>query len=88
MLEPNNLINEGLNLMMFGMGFVFVFLTLLVFATGLMSRLVTKYIPEPAPVAPKSRKAAAVAAPAAADDSQLVAVLSAAIKQYRSRHPR
>ena len=87
-MEPNNLINEGLNLMMFGMGFVFVFLTLLVFATGLMSRLVTRYIPEPAPVAAKSRKATAVAAPAAADDSQLVAVLSAAIKQYRSRHPR
>lgn len=86
-MEPNNLINEGLNLMMFGMGFVFVFLTLLVFATGLMSHLVTKYIPESAPVAAKSRRLAANPLPAA-DDQQLVAVISAAIKKYRSHHPR
>ncbi len=88
MLEANNLINEGLNLMMFGMGFVFVFLTLLVFATGLMSRLVTRYIPEPAPIARKSPRLAATPAAAAADDQQLVAVISAAIKKYRSHHPR
>ncbi len=85
MLEPNNLINEGLNLMMFGMGFVFVFLTLLIFATGLMSRLVTRYFPEPAPAASKKAR---FAEQTPADEQQLVAVLSAAIKQYRSRHPR
>ncbi|MEH6472621.1 MAG: OadG family transporter subunit [Halopseudomonas sp.] len=84
-MESSNLINEGLTLMVFGMGFVFVFLTLLIFATGLMSRLVGKYIPEPAPAAPRASRAAAVAAP---DEGQLVAVISAAIKQYRARHPR
>lgn len=85
-MEANNLINEGLTLMVFGMGFVFVFLTLLVFATGFMSKMVGKYLPEPVPAAPK---AAPKAAPAAAvDNAQLIAVISAAIRQHRERHPR
>lgn len=84
-MESSSLMNEGLTLMVFGMGFVFVFLTLLVFVTGLMSRFVERYLPEPVPVAPAP---AAPAPVAAADDGQLVAVISAAIKQYRSRHPR
>ncbi len=83
-MEATNLINEGLTLMVFGMGFVFVFLTLLVFITGMMSRLVERFIPEPQPVL----ATAAPAPVAATDDGQLVAVISAAIKQYRSRHPR
>jgi oxaloacetate decarboxylase gamma subunit len=82
-METNDLINEGLILMVFGMGFVFVFLTLLVFITGLMSRLVERFIPEPQPVVPAAR-----APVMASDDGQLVAVISAAIRQYRSRHPR
>ena len=32
--------------MLYGMGTVFVFLTILVFATGLMSKLVNKFAPE------------------------------------------
>jgi len=38
----NNLIDEGLRLMLVGMGTVFVFLTLLVVATTLMSRIVIR----------------------------------------------
>ena len=83
-MEATNLMNEGLTLMVFGMGFVFVFLTLLVFITGLMSRLVERFIPEPQPL----QVAAAPAPVMASDDGQLVAVISAAIRQYRSRHPR
>ena len=36
-MEPTNLITEAFNLTLFGMGFVFVFLTLLVLVTKLMS---------------------------------------------------
>lgn len=40
------LIDQGLNLMLYGMGTVFVFLTILVFATGLMSRIVARFAVE------------------------------------------
>jgi oxaloacetate decarboxylase gamma subunit len=39
----NELINEGLTLMLAGMGTVFVFLTALVIAMMLMSRLVARF---------------------------------------------
>jgi oxaloacetate decarboxylase gamma subunit len=77
----DNLMSEGLNLMVFGMGFVFVFLTLLVFATGFMSKLVNKLAPEPEP---KPKKPAAPAA-AAGNNDELIAVMTAAVHQYRSR---
>jgi len=41
-----SLIDQGLNLMLYGMGTVFVFLTILVFATKTMSALVSKFSPE------------------------------------------
>lgn len=77
-----NLLSEGLNLMVFGMGFVFVFLTLLIFSTVGMSKLVGKYFPE-APPQPKARKAAPAAA-AANNNDELIAVMTAAVHKYRS----
>lgn len=43
----DELINQGLMLMLTGMGTVFVFLTALVIATTLMSRLVMRWQPAP-----------------------------------------
>lgn len=86
----DDLLSEGLELMIFGMGFVFVFLTLLVFMTGLMSKLATKYAPAPEPQLTKKRKSAtapasvSVGAAAAADNDELVAVISAAVHKFRS----
>jgi len=80
----DNLFSEGLTLMVFGMGFVFVFLTLLVFITGTMSRLVSRYLPEPAPKTVKARPQAA-AGVAAGNNDELIAVLSAAVHKYRSK---
>ncbi|MEH6442364.1 MAG: OadG family protein [Oceanospirillaceae bacterium] len=78
-----SLISEGLSLMVFGMGFVFVFLTLLVGMTKLMSKLVIKY--EPAPVAAPARAKRKVAAPVAqSNNDELVAVITAAVHKYRS----
>ncbi|MDO6515459.1 MULTISPECIES: OadG family protein [unclassified Neptuniibacter] len=76
-----NLLSEGLELMAFGMGFVFVFLTLLVFTTSGMSKVVSKYFPE-APAKPKAKKAAPTAATASNDE--LIAVMTAAVHKYRS----
>jgi oxaloacetate decarboxylase gamma subunit len=39
----SNLINEAINLTLFGMGFVFVFLTLMVIVTNVMSLLVKRF---------------------------------------------
>ena len=41
----SNLINEATNLTLFGMGFVFVFLALMVVVTTMMSVLVKKFQP-------------------------------------------
>lgn len=75
----DSLVSEGLNLMVYGMGFVFVFLTLLVFVTTMMSKLVNKFLPEPI----VEQKAKASAPQAAANNDELLAVLTAAVHKYR-----
>ena len=62
----NGLINEGLTLMLVGMGTVFVFLTLLVAATTLMSRLVTRFQPGSAVGGDSDAEIATIAAAIAA----------------------
>lgn len=49
----STLIDQGLNLMLYGMGTVFVFLTILVFATRAMSFVVNRLSPEQASEADK-----------------------------------
>jgi oxaloacetate decarboxylase gamma subunit len=72
----DSLISQGVELMLFGMGTVVLFLTTLVFVTAAMSALVRRYLPSvPEP---------AVAAPAA-PEATLVAVISAAIHKHRSQ---
>jgi len=43
----HTLMQQGMDLLIFGMGAVLVFLTLLVIATVIMSRLVTRFFPDP-----------------------------------------
>ncbi len=66
----NELINEGLTLMLAGMGTVFVFLTMLVIVMTLMSRLVMRFQPVPD-------------TPDAGDDE--VAAIAAAITEHRRK---
>ena len=75
-----NLLNQGITLLIYGMGMVFTFLTLLVIGTTLMSKIVAKLFPEAEiePVLQSGRTAAQT-------DAQLTAVIAAAIHQYRSR---
>jgi oxaloacetate decarboxylase gamma subunit len=67
------LLEQGLALMLAGMGTVFVFLTLLVFATTGMSALVRRF--EPAPIAESS-----------GPTEEEVAAITAAITLHRSKH--
>ncbi len=46
----DTLIDQGINLMLFGMGTVFIFLTILVFATNLMSKIVNRLVPQVEPI--------------------------------------
>lgn len=80
----DNLLWEGLSLMMVGMGAVFVFLMLLVFTTSIMSVLVAKFLPEP-PI-PAVTQAPSKVAPVPTEDDRLLAVITAAIHRHRSRH--
>lgn len=76
----DNLVSQGFELALFGMGTVFVFLALLILATKTMSTLVLRY--EPAVSAsPANTVTQAASSP---DRSHLVAVISAAIAQHRS----
>ena len=66
--------------MLLGMGTVFVFLTILVIVTAIMSSLVQKY---------GSVQPTDLASPGAAgelDEATLLAVISAAIHAHRSKH--
>jgi len=73
------IIQQGADLMLYGMGTVFTFLTLLVIITGIMSSLVTRFFPEAEkPVAP-------VSVPAGQVDARTLAVIKAAIEQHRKR---
>jgi oxaloacetate decarboxylase gamma subunit len=76
----SELVSSGLELMVFGMGTVFSFLVLLIFATSLMSKIVNKFAPEPV-VVPQT----AVTAPTQGADPQLLKVLAAAVKEHRAR---
>jgi oxaloacetate decarboxylase gamma subunit len=83
----SELITAGFNLALYGMGFVFTFLILLVILTTCMSTLVRRYMPSPAPVVPRrsaGKKVAAKPPAANADQGKLVAVITAAIRQHRS----
>lgn len=86
----SELMDQGLNLALVGMGVVFTFLTVLVVLTTLMSRLLA-LLPEQDTVVGAAGGAAP--GPAVSDstntgqtDQRLVAVISAAIRQHRRRH--
>lgn len=67
---------SGIELMFAGMGIVFVFLTMLVFAINLMSALVQRYFPD------ASSKMHSVTSSL---DKSTVAAITAAVHQYRNK---
>lgn len=79
-----DIITQGFELMLYGMGTVLLFLTLLVGATTVMSRLMTRYFPDPAAPAVPARPAVGEQ-PAPAVAPRLVAAITAAMHQHR-RH--
>ena len=82
-MESTNLVAEGVELMLLGMGSVFGFLILLVACTSAMSAILSRYFPEALPVPKVARKKAA-AAPVSVEPD-VIAAIGAAIKQHRAR---
>ncbi|WPC06526.1 OadG family protein [Pseudomonas benzenivorans] len=82
-MTPSQLLLEGVELMLFGMGFVFVFLALLILSIRLMARLLERFA---APV-PQRAVAAPVPTRASAQDPapEVLAAIQAAIHQHRAR---
>jgi len=86
-----DIVNQGVELMLFGMGTVLVFLTVLVLAIALMSRVLQRYFPvlENRPDANSARPpAAAQTSGPAPVNAELVAAITGAIQQHRARSPR
>ena len=80
------IVAQGFELMLYGMGTVVLFLALLVVATTAMSRAVGRWFSEPSPT-PPAVTGGAVSATASADpDAEVVAVISAALQQHRRKY--
>lgn len=86
-MAVGELMIQGLELMLLGMGVVFVFLTLLVAMVTFMSFLVNRFAPEQAESTVGLPRPAAVLG-GNNDDQEVVAVISAAVQRYRARHKR
>ncbi len=83
----DTLMQQGVDLMLYGMGSVVVFLTLLVIAMVLMSSGINRWFPEPeASLEPSRRKPSSAPRPSADKvDDKTLAVIKAAIEQHRAR---
>ncbi|HCP54194.1 MULTISPECIES: OadG family protein [Pseudomonas] len=82
-MTPSQLLSEGVELMLYGMGSVFVFLTLLILSIHLMARLLGRIAP---PVAAAAVTPATPAVQAEqGPEPDVLAAIQAAISQHRAR---
>ena len=79
MSNSSDLVQGGIELLLNGMGTVFVFLVVLIFSMKAMSAIVSKF-PDKEVAAPKK---AATNVPS--DELQQIAVAAAAVQAYKSR---
>ena len=78
-MHINELITSGVELMLIGMGIVFLFLAMLIVAVNLMSVVIQRYLP----AAPVQTTPVAVTS-----DHREIAAITAAVHQYQNKHKR
>ena len=78
----SELLLQGFELLLLGMGIVFGFLTVLVFMLRGMSGLAARLAPAEQPLAELPTPVAV------SDDRRVIAAISAAVARYRAAHPR
>ncbi len=81
----DDLFQQGLDLLFFGMGTVFIFLTLLVFSVSLMSYVVRRYFAEPEP-APFEMTDIDPQESSGVVDARKLLIIQDAIYQHRAKH--
>ena len=81
----DNLIDQGISLMLFGMGTVFIFLTILVLATWLMSTLVNKFALDTAIETPNAPPSNNDAGSTNTPSPQILDAIKQAIATHRQR---
>lgn len=80
------LMDQGLELMLFGMGTVLAFLSVLVLSILLMSWVLARYFPvSEVPSGSSVKSPPPGVSGAGTDDANLVAVISAALHRHRSK---
>jgi oxaloacetate decarboxylase gamma subunit len=82
-----DIVAQGIELMLYGMGTVVLFLALLVLATTAMSNLITRFFhqPEPAAAGVRASDTDKPAEVGAALDPGLVAAITAALHLHRAK---
>ena len=80
-----DLLGDGLVLLVLGLGMVFAFLTIMVGMMSLTARILSRFSHLFPPDAPPPKKGRA-APRRETDDGQLIAVLTAAVRRYRSEN--
>jgi oxaloacetate decarboxylase gamma subunit len=79
-MTPSELLLEGVEIMLFGVGSVFIFLILLIICIRLMSSFISRF-----DTAPAHRPQTASPVPEVAADTDVLAAIQAAIHQHRAR---
>ncbi len=78
-MEEVNLVSEALKFMALGMGIVFLFLTVMIFALKLQAKLIAKYFPE------KPKEVLNTWKPSPSDDEKnTIAAITAAIIHHNN----
>ncbi len=80
----DSLMAQGLSLLVYGMGTVFVFLALLVVITTAMSRLIHKFFPDLPEPERAARNFQAAPSPQTVEP-RVLAVITAAVAQHRAK---